>query len=179
MQSRLPLLLALIPLVALACAARQATPDGTPRAQGASCSKGSAAEASATLAAQLAAAGDVLSFEAAWRSEHQSAVSGTISGADVRRVIRGQGADIRDCYQASLAKLPDDSRGRVVVRFVIDARGRVPAATIAADELGVAEVACCLAERVSQWAFSPPSSGDFVVVEYPFSVQVSKQRVRR
>lgn len=174
MQRCLPVLLALVPLVAPACAARQATPDGTPRGLGASCSKGTAAEASAALAEKLSAAGDVLSFEAAWRSEHQAAVAGTISGADVRRVIRGQGADIRDCYQASLAKLPADSRGKVVVRFVIDKAGRVPAATIAADELGVPEVACCLAERVSLWAFSPPSSGDFVVVEYPFSVQVSK-----
>jgi hypothetical protein len=122
----------------------------------------------------LAAASDVLSFEAAWKSEHQTSASGTISGAEVRRVIRGQGADIKGCYEASFAKLPDDSRGKVTVRFIIDATGRVPAATIAGDELGVPEVACCLAERVSQWTFTPPSSGDFVVVEYPFSVQISK-----
>jgi hypothetical protein len=172
MQSRLPVLT--IVALAAACGARQSTSDSTPHGAGASCSKGSAAQASPALSQKLAAAGDVLSFESAWRSEQQSATSGTINGADVRRVIRGQGADIKGCYQASLAKLPDDNRGRMVVRFVIDRTGRVPAATIASNELGVAEVACCLAERVSQWAFSPPSSGDFVVVEYPFSVQVSK-----
>ena len=167
-------LLVLMSMAALACGARQSTSDSTPRGQGASCSKLSAAEVSSGLADKLAAAADVLSFEAAWKSEHQTSVSGTISRAEVTRVIRAQGADIRGCYQAAMAKLPDDSRGKVVVRFVIDAKGSVPAATIAADELGVPEVSCCLAERVSHWAFTPPSSGDFVVVEYPFSVAVSK-----
>ncbi|HET8933613.1 MAG TPA: AgmX/PglI C-terminal domain-containing protein [Polyangiales bacterium] len=174
MQSSLRLgLLGLIPMVALGCAARQSTSDGTARKQGA-CSKLSAAEVSSGLAEKLTASADVLSFEAAWKSEHQTSVSGTISRGDVTRVIRAQGSDIRGCYQGAMAKLPDDSRGKVVVRFVIDASGRVPAATIAADELGVPEVSCCLADRVSQWLFTPPTTGDFVVVEYPFSVAVSK-----
>ena len=129
---------------------------------------------SPALAEKLTAAGDVLSFESAWRSEHQGVVAGTISRADVVRVVRAQNADIKGCYDAALAKLSGNKSGKVVVRFIIDASGRVPAATIAADELGVPDVACCLAERVTQWTFGPPSSGDFVVVEYPFSVSVSK-----
>jgi hypothetical protein len=162
-------------MVALSCAARQSTSESTPRAlDSASCSKLSASEVSPALAEKLAAAKDVLSFEAAWKSEHQATVSGTISRPNVTQVIRAHGADIKGCYEAALAKLPDDSRGKVVVRFVIDATGHVPAATIAADELGVPEVACCLADHVAQWVFAPPSSGDFVVIEYPFSVQVSK-----
>lgn len=176
MFSRIPCgLLGFVPVVslALACAARQTGAEG-PRLESGSCSKLSAAEVSPALGAKLGAASDVLSFESAWRSEHQGAVAGTISRAEVMRVVRGQNADIKRCYDAALAKLRGSHKGKVVVRFIIDAQGRVPAATIAADELGVPDVACCLAERVTQWTFGPPDSGDFVVVEYPFSVSVSK-----
>jgi|GEM_PF-6599878 len=177
MFSRLPcVLLGFVPvmLLDLSCAARQSGTE-TPRVQGSgSCSRLSAAEVSTALAQRLTAATDVLSFEHAWRTEHQGDVAGTVSRADVVRVVRGQNADIKGCYDAALSKLSSSKSGKVIVRFIIDASGRVPAATIAADELGVPDVACCLAERVTQWTFGPPNSGDFVVVEYPFSVSVTK-----
>jgi len=161
-------------LLDLSCAARQSVTDTARAQETGSCSKLSAAEVSSALAERLTAATDVLSFEHAWRTEHAGAVAGTISRAEVVRVVRGQNADIRGCYDAALSKLSSSKSGKVIVRFIIDASGRVPAATIAADELGVPDVACCLADRVTQWTFGPPSSGDFVVVEYPFSVSVSK-----
>ena len=173
MWSRIPFGLLPIAVLALSCAARPSGTGARARDSG-SCSKLSAAEVSAALAARLTAATDVLSFESAWRSEHQGAVAGTISRAEVKRVVRAQNTDIRRCYDAALSKVTGSKRGRVVVRFIIDATGTVPAATIAADEMGVPEVACCLAERVTQWRFERPSSGDFVVVEYPFSVSVSR-----
>jgi hypothetical protein len=164
---------ALVPALLLlqSCAARQTPPETKP--SGAHCVKHDAT-VSAGLAERLAATGDVLSFESAWRSERPGKVAGTISRPNVTQVIRNQGADIKSCYDASFDKLPDDSRGRVVVRFVVDGAGHVPAATIASNELGVPEVACCLAERVTQWAFVPPTTGDFVIIEYPFSVRVQK-----
>jgi hypothetical protein len=177
MFSRIPcVLVGFLPvtLLALACAARQSSVEAPRAPESGSCSRLSAAEVSSALAERLTAASDVLSFEHAWRTEHQGDVAGTISRAEVVRVVRGQNADIKACYDAALSKLSDNKKGKVVVRFIIDASGRVPAATIAADELGVPDVACCLAERVAQWTFGPPSSGDFVVVEYPFSVSVSK-----
>lgn len=166
-------LLGFIPvtMLTLSCAARQT---GTERAQDSSCSKLSANEVSSALAEQLMAASDVLSFEHAWRTEHPNAVAGTISRAEVVSVVRNQKADIKGCYDSALSKLTSSKSGRVIVRFIIDKSGRVPAAAIAADELGVPDVACCLAERVTQWSFGPPNSGDFVVVEYPFSVSVTK-----
>lgn len=160
--------------LALSCAARQSGAETARAPESGSCSRLSAAEVSAPLAERLTAATDVLSFEHAWRTEHQGDVAGTISRSDVVRVVRGQTADIKGCYDAALSKLQSNKSGKVVVRFIIDASGRVPAATIAADELGVPDVACCLAERVTQWTFGAPNSGDFVVVEYPFSVSVSK-----
>lgn len=161
---------------ACACASPKVHPDegAAPGGGPSFCVKGSESELSPTLASKLAAAADVLSFEAAWRGEHPAATSGSVSHPQVVGVIRSHGSEIRGCYEAALARLPDNSRGKVVVRFVIDASGRVPAAALAANELHVPEVACCLAERVSQWTFPAPSEGDFVVVEYPFSVQVSK-----
>jgi hypothetical protein len=167
-------LLGVTALLVSGCASRQPVPDAKPTVAGrTSCSK-LQAHVSQALASKLEAAADVISFESAWRSDHPNAVAGTINRPNVVGVIRARGNDIRGCYDAAMDKLPDDSRGRVVVRFIIDSSGRVPAATIAANELGVPEVACCLAERVSEWAFVPPTTGDFVVVEYPFSVKVSK-----
>jgi hypothetical protein len=159
-----------------ACAGSVQRPDDKPqpRAGSATCTKGSQAEANPAFADKLAAASDVLSFETAWKLEHPSAVAGSVSRSEVLKVIRGHSDEIRGCYEAGLASLPDNSRGQVVVRFVIDQAGQVPLATLAANELGVPEVACCLAQHVAQWSFPAPTGGDFVVVEYPFSVQISR-----
>lgn len=161
--------------MASACAGQPAQPAQTPRhtPEPSVCVKGAHGPVDPGLADKLAQAADVLTFETAWRTEHTDAVAGTVPRPQVLSVIRGQGAQIRGCYEAAFDSLPENSRGKVVVRFVVDAAGQVPAATIADNELGVPAVACCLAERVAQWRFPAPTAGNFVVVEYPFSVQIS------
>lgn len=159
---------------ASACAGQSGKPDQLRISGTAGCSKVAESEVTLALAERLAAAPDVLRFENLWKEDHPGSTSGTINRSDVVQVIRSQGDAIKGCYEAEFARLPNDSRGRVVVRFIIDAHGHVPAATVAANELGVPEVACCLAERVREWTFVAPTTGDFVVVEYPFSVSISK-----
>lgn len=170
-----PRSLAIAALALSACAGQAARTESAHehRPEPSVCVQGVRGPLSPQLAGKLAEATDVLTFETVWKAEHSDAVAGSVARASVLAVIRGQGEQIRACYEAAMDRLPDNTRGKVVVRFVIDAAGQVPAASIADNELGVPEVACCLAERVAQWSFPPPSAGNFVVVEYPFSVQIS------
>jgi hypothetical protein len=170
----LPFAIAMFAAIASACAGQSSKPEQLKISGTAGCSKVAESEVNLALAERLASAPDVLRFENLWKEDHPGSTSGSINRSDVVQVIRSQNDAIKSCYEAELARLPSDSRGRVIVRFIIDGQGHVPAATIAINELGVPEVACCLAERVRDWTFVAPTTGDFVVVEYPFSVSISK-----
>lgn len=119
----------------------------------------------------LASATNILEYEAAWRRAYPSAALGGIGAAEVRRVAHAHTAELSGCYEAALAKV-EQAAGRVVVRFVIDPQGGVPAAHLAKDELGVAGVGCCLVQRVAAWKFPAPEGGGYAVVEYPFTVRI-------
>lgn len=121
---------------------------------------------------RLEGASNVLDFERAWMDEHPGTAPGTISGSGVRERIRARTADIRGCYESALGRLPS-GKGRVVVRFVVDTRGGVPAVTIASSDFQDPEVGCCVAKAIAKWSFSSPTHGDFIVVEYPFVVRTS------
>src|ERR1700712_2636273 len=143
----LPLALALAMTIGIAsaCAGQPSKPDQLKVSGTAGCSKVAESEVNLALAERLASASDVLRFENFWREDHPGSTSGTINRSEVVQVIRSQSDAIKSCYEAELARLPNDSRGRVVVRFIIDANGRVPAAQIGANELGGPEGACWLA----------------------------------
>ena len=119
----------------------------------------------------LASATNVLEYEAAWRRAFPAAALGGMGAAEVRAVARAHMPEISRCYEAALAKV-DEAKGRVVVRFVIDPQGNVPSAHLAADELGVEGVGCCVVQRVAAWTFPRPQGG-YAIVEYPFTVRLS------
>ena len=116
---------------------------------------------------------NVLDYERIWRAGNAGIVPGTISGNEVRARIRARNAELLDCYDAALDRLPS-GQGRVVVRFVVDDAGQVPAVTITSNDFKAPDVGCCVAKRVAQWSFPNPVNGDFVVVEYPFVVKMSR-----
>jgi hypothetical protein len=122
----------------------------------------------------LASAANIFEYEAAWRRVYPAAALGGIGAAEVRRVVHAHTADLSGCYEPALAKV-DQAAGRVVVRFVIDPQGGVPAAHLAKDELGVEGVGCCLVQRVAAWKFPAPEGG-YAVVEYPFTVRLSHRQ---
>jgi TonB family protein len=95
-------------------------------------------------------------------------VSGGLDREVIRRVILGHRAQVRYCYEKSLASQPG-LEGRVLVEFVIGADGRVTSARPAEDALGDGAVGRCLVSKVLGWTFPAPKGGGVVVVSYPFA----------
>jgi len=160
-----------------AACASQSAPDaqeGARRPRGDTCSSAVAPDVSAAISARLARTSNVLEYENAWKNEHPGTASGSISGSEVRARIRANLGQIQGCYESALQR-GGEGGGRVVVRFVIGASGEVAAAHIG-DSFGDPEVACCVVKRVANWRFPKPSAGEFVAVEYPFVVRLSRAR---
>jgi hypothetical protein len=162
-------------LLGSACAG-QTPPSGTgTTASAEACSSVTQPGVSSATAERLERASNVLDYETIWRAEKPGTAQGTIGGSEVRARIRANAGQIRGCYESALDKLPEGA-GRVVVRFVIDAGGHVPAVSVSSNDFQAPEVGCCVAKHVAQWTFPTPSNGGFVVVEYPFVVRTSKSK---
>jgi hypothetical protein len=162
-------------LLALSCAGHTtASSDAHTHADDA-CSNLAQPEVSAETSERLTRAANVIEYENTWKSAHPNATLGTVNRSEISSVIRSKTAEVQGCYESALGKL-SDGRGRVVVRLVIDASGKVPNVSIAANDFDDPQVGCCLAKHIAQWALPVPTGGDFVVVEYPFVVSISHSR---
>lgn len=158
-------------LFASACAghpARSSTPAGAEDA----CTNLAQSGVSEETSQRLGSAANVIEYENAWRAANPGATLGTVNHGEINALIRSKTAEIQGCYESRLGKLTD-GRGRVAVRFVIDATGKVPNVSITSNDFGDPQVGCCLANQIAQWALPAPAGGDFVVVEYPFVVRIS------
>ena len=92
---------------------------------------------------------------------------GSLDGDVIRRVFRRRQASIRAVYEKALkrnAKLA----GKLVVRVVIGADGRVAKAEIAEDTVGDDDLAQALLAVVRRFRFPKPPGGGTVEVRYPF-----------
>ncbi len=94
-------------------------------------------------------------------------VVGALDPQDIQRVVRNHVAEYRYCYERSLQKRPDLA-GKVVVRFVIGARGDVVSVKTTESTIGDADVGDCLQARIGRWTFPAPRGGGMVTVNYPF-----------
>lgn len=156
------------------CAAPAASGGGprrTPERHVEVCTSAAQPDVSAAVLQRLGGASNVLDYQNIWAAEHAGASAGSVGASAVRARVHAKLPEIQACYQSALSHAASGS-GRVVVRFVIDASGRVAAANLAADSFGSPEVSCCVVRRVAQWSFAPVA-GDFVVVEYPFGVRIA------
>jgi Ca-activated chloride channel family protein len=81
-----------------------------------------------------------------------------------RRVVNERRPAMRRCYEAGLARDPK-LRGRVVVRFVIDASGKVTRAVDGGSELPDAAVVACVVRVFATMKF--PSGPAPISVTYP------------
>ena len=89
-------------------------------------------------------------------------VKGQLDRDIVRRVFRRHGNELRYCYEKQLQVNPS-LRGLLVIKLVIDAEGKVTAASAS----GVHEdVEACAATRARTWVFPKPKSG-VVSVTHP------------
>lgn len=85
----------------------------------------------------------------------------------VRRVVHAHHSQLRYCYESELVRNPNMT-GKVTVKWVIGAQGKVTQANIVGTTLGNARVESCVLSRVKSWNFPPPKGGGIAVVTYPF-----------
>lgn len=94
--------------------------------------------------------------------------TGTLDPSAIRATMATAQPAISRCYTATLAE-HRDAAGRVVVRFTIDASGRVQGATASGMEQ-FAGLGACIVNAVSATRFPAPTGGE-VSVSYPFALR--------
>jgi len=97
-------------------------------------------------------------------------VMGDLDVAKITAVVDGTTGAITDCYKAGLRR-DKKLQGRVRVRFVIDATGKVKSAEDGGSTLPDAEVVKCIAGAIGKLTFPKPEKGE-VVVTYPFNLKL-------
>ena len=65
-------------------------------------------------------------------------------------------------------------KGKVVVRFVIDATGKVTAASIASSTVSSPKLEACLLKTIKRLTFPSVEGGGVIVVNYPFIFNTAK-----
>jgi hypothetical protein len=94
------------------------------------------------------------------------AIGEQIAPQEIHRIVRTNFGKFRTCYEAGLARDPE-LRGKVLVRFVIEADGRVRVpAEDAGSTLTAPEVIACMLRAYESMVFPPPTGGTVSVV-YP------------
>jgi hypothetical protein len=85
----------------------------------------------------------------------------------LKEAIFSHDADIRECYEdARFAWL--NPEGRIAMRFVIDAEGRVIGAHEVSNDMGIQAVGCCIAQAMRRWTLPKPAGGGPLVVILPY-----------
>ncbi len=85
----------------------------------------------------------------------------------IQGVINENKQQVRYCYEYQLQK-SKDLEGRVMVRWIIGATGRVKHAKVRESTLGSQAVEKCIEAKIRTWRFPAPSGGGVVEVNYPF-----------
>jgi Ca-activated chloride channel family protein len=96
-------------------------------------------------------------------------VTGALDTSVVARVIAAHRAGLRFCYERSLQKRPGLA-GKVVLRIVIQADGKVTLAEIAETTLNDADAEACMTRSVARWQF-PAIAGGKVEIRFPIVFQ--------
>lgn len=96
-------------------------------------------------------------------------VGGTYSREIVRRVIQRNMGQVQHCFEQALSR-DRDATGRIMVRFVIAADGRVAGASAIENTTGDAMLGACIAGAFRRWQF--PSPDGVVTVSYPILLRV-------
>ena len=93
------------------------------------------------------------------------APAGSLPKEEIRRVIRANIAEVRECYESALERW-EDVAGKVDLRFVIAGEGRVCAARVSESTVSDVAMGNCIVRAAQRWRF-PPVDG-VVIVTYPF-----------
>ncbi len=99
--------------------------------------------------------------------DQESEVTGGLDREVIADFIRRNIGHILYCYERSLSANPN-LFGKVSVRFVIGASGKVETQKIGESTLKDQRVEGCILDKVAQWKFPTPKGGVQVSVNYPF-----------
>ncbi len=94
-------------------------------------------------------------------------VEGSLDRDIIRRIVRAHINELRYCYNLGLNHDPKLS-GRVKVRFVIDAAGKVSSSEVVGNTIADEGVSRCVAKATTRWKFPRPPGGTVTTVTYPF-----------
>jgi hypothetical protein len=94
-------------------------------------------------------------------------VAGTLDPEIIRRIVRDHAGAVRYCYERELVRSPS-LYGKIVMKWVINAEGKVVSAQASDSQMKNANVESCLSTRIRTWQFPAPRGGGVVVVNYPF-----------
>lgn len=100
-------------------------------------------------------------------SQGTPVIMGSLDKEIIRRVIRENIAQIRYCYERELTRNPG-LYGKIMVKFIIAATGRVSNASVQQTTMKNATVESCITRKVRGWRFPKPKGGGIVIVSYPF-----------
>lgn len=96
------------------------------------------------------------------------AVRGAVSEAGVNKTIAKYRDEIRACYARALQSQPG-LRGKLVLRFMLDARGHVADLKIITQEFQDQNLAACLAQSMKSWRFLELHNPGEAVVTFEFA----------
>ena len=94
-------------------------------------------------------------------------VKGSLSKAEIGRVIRRNLPRFKHCYEKELNKNPDLG-GKVAVYFTIAPTGSVAQAKVRETSMDDTNVESCVVKVMKSLKFPKPKGGGIVVVTYPF-----------
>ncbi|MCY1062604.1 AgmX/PglI C-terminal domain-containing protein [Nannocystis sp. SCPEA4] len=85
----------------------------------------------------------------------------------IRRIVRAHLAEVRHCYNQTLARDPE-AKGRVSVQFVIGGGGQVTSAAAIDSDVRDQALSACVAQAVRRWKFPRAEGAGSTAVTYPF-----------
>jgi hypothetical protein len=94
-------------------------------------------------------------------------VGGGLTRNEIMAVIRANLNQIRACYEQLLQRSPSAS-GKLKVRWVINASGRVSAVNKAGGTIDDSLFTGCVTGKIERWKFPAPRGASSVEVNYPF-----------
>jgi TonB family protein len=97
----------------------------------------------------------------------------TLKGDAVASVIRRGMSAITSCYQRGLKRNPSLS-GKIAIRLIISASGKVSEVEIEQDTIGDQQVSACIMGYAQRWRFPPPEGGGVAEVAVPFVFQAAQ-----
>ncbi|MER2563822.1 MAG: AgmX/PglI C-terminal domain-containing protein [Myxococcaceae bacterium] len=97
-------------------------------------------------------------------SPDAGAFTGTLDKELIRRAVHAQWPEVRRCFEQ-----PNATSGKLVVRFVIGADGRVTESELAQPTTFPKPIVECVLSEVRRVKTAPPLGGS-VVVTYPFFI---------